>query len=333
MRLIRTCTAILLAMLVAAGGATELRAQEETAPAQKTPKEQKKRQALKPQTVCPIMDGRINKKLYVDADGFRIYACCKGCIAKIKADPAKAVAQLKAKGQAPEVRLALCPKCGQIKGTAKCCAKDAAKCPKCGLAEGSPGCCKDLKPTKGEKDVLLCPKCGQVKGAAACCAKGAAKCPKCGLAKDSPGCCKLPKAIKGTTDEPEQAPKPSAEAAPVFSHPTELAEASEFESFLAQNEFVLVDFYASWCGPCQTLKPTIRQLAETYAGQVRVVKVDVDRFRDLAAKYRIQSIPHVALFQKGKIEKTWTGAYPEKAYTGVLDKLVRGGAAESKPQA
>jgi len=52
----------------------------------------------KPQTTCPVMGGKINKSLYVDADGVRIYVCCKGCIGKVKADPQKYIKQMQAKG-------------------------------------------------------------------------------------------------------------------------------------------------------------------------------------------------------------------------------------------
>ena len=76
---------------------------------------------LKPQTVCPIMGGKIDKQVFVDVAGYRFYACCPSCLAKIKADPAQAVATLKVKGEKPELRLVVCPKCGEIKGTAKCC--------------------------------------------------------------------------------------------------------------------------------------------------------------------------------------------------------------------
>ncbi len=83
----------------------------------------------------------------------------------------------------------ICAKCGQIKGTAMCCAPDAAICPKCGLVKGSPGCCKLPKGTT--QDVLLCAMCGQIKGSVLCCKADAAICPKCGLAKGSPGCCRI----------------------------------------------------------------------------------------------------------------------------------------------
>ena len=97
---------------------------------------------LKPQPTCPIMGGKINKEAFVDVAGYRFYACCPACLPKIKADPAKALATLKERGEKPELHLAICPKCGEIKGTSKCCKVGVAKCSKCGLAEGAPGCCK-----------------------------------------------------------------------------------------------------------------------------------------------------------------------------------------------
>ena len=56
----------------------------------------------KTQTICPIMGGKINKALYADVDGYRIYVCCKGCIAPIKADPKKIIEKMKADGIEPE---------------------------------------------------------------------------------------------------------------------------------------------------------------------------------------------------------------------------------------
>ena len=162
---------------------------------------------LKPQATCPIMGGAIDKKLFVDAAGYRIYVCRDGCKDVVKADPKKAVEALLAKGEKPEVRAVVCPKCGEIKGTAKCCKKDAKKCEKCGLNKGSIGCCKDLEPAKKGEEVLLCAKCGEVKGTADCCKKDAVKCKKCGLAKDSPGCCNRDldriRRFKSWSDEPE----------------------------------------------------------------------------------------------------------------------------------
>lgn len=88
-----------------------------------------------------------------------------------------------------DAKTQLCSKCGQIKGTEKCCLPDAPKCEKCGLAKGAPACCRHLDFTQGP--VTLCNGCGQVKGSDLCCVKDAPKCEKCNLAKGSPGCCKM----------------------------------------------------------------------------------------------------------------------------------------------
>ena len=86
----------------------------------------------------------------------------------------------------------LCAKCGEVKGSAKCCKEGIAKCTKCGLHKGSPGCCriKDIVEKTG-KDVCLCTYCGEVKGSDKCCKAGAMKCTKCGLNMGSPGCCRI----------------------------------------------------------------------------------------------------------------------------------------------
>ena len=87
----------------------------------------------------------------------------------------------------------VCLKCGEVKGTDKCCAADAEKCAKCKLNKGSVGCCRNLPKCPCGDAAKLCAKCGQVKGSNACCKADAPKCGKCELAKGSPGCCKLGK--------------------------------------------------------------------------------------------------------------------------------------------
>ena len=64
---------------------------------------------------------------------------------------------------------------------------------------------------------------------------------------------------------------------------------------------VLVDFFATWCGPCKMLAPVISELAEKYEGKVKVGKVNVDEENELAMKYQISSIPTLVLFKEGKI--------------------------------
>jgi hypothetical protein len=86
--------------------------------------------------------------------------------------------------------IALCVKCGQIKGSELCCKPGQTKCSGCGLTKGSPGCCKI---PKGATSAVLCSHCGQIKGSESCCKPNQATCSKCGLVKGSPGCCKIPK--------------------------------------------------------------------------------------------------------------------------------------------
>jgi putative thioredoxin len=74
---------------------------------------------------------------------------------------------------------------------------------------------------------------------------------------------------------------------------------------------VLVDFWAAWCGPCKALSPILDKLAATYAGRLKVVKVDTEAEPDLAAQFQIRSIPAVMLFKDGRVANQFVGAQPE----------------------
>ena len=74
------------------------------------------------------------------------------------------------------------------------------------------------------------------------------------------------------------------------------------KEFLQQSqEPLLVDFYADWCGPCQTLAPHLDRVVAELAGKVTLFKVNVDKHPQLAQQFAIRSIPHLMLFKKGKI--------------------------------
>ena len=80
---------------------------------------------------------------------------------------------------------------------------------------------------------------------------------------------------------------------------------------------VLLDFWASWCGPCQMLAPVIGEIAEERA-DIKVCKVDVDTERELAMQFRVMSIPTLLVIQNGEVVKRQVGAVPKEQ---VLDML------------
>jgi len=82
---------------------------------------------------------------------------------------------------------------------------------------------------------------------------------------------------------------------------------------------VLVDFYATWCGPCQALKPILEKLAKEYKGRFLLAKIDVDKNTELAEKYNVMSIPAVKLFRNGKVESEFVGMMPESKLKEWLD--------------
>jgi len=85
-----------------------------------------------------------------------------------------------------------------------------------------------------------------------------------------------------------------------------------FEAEVIKSDIpVLVDFWAEWCAPCKMLAPTIAEIAEEYAGKIKVGKVNVDEAGDLAAAYRIVSIPTVLLFEGGEVKNKSIGFVPK----------------------
>lgn len=92
-----------------------------------------------------------------------------------------------------------------------------------------------------------------------------------------------------------------------------------FEAEVLRSEIpVLVDFWATWCGPCRMLAPVIGEIAEEYAGTVKVGKVNVDEEPELAMQFRVDSIPTVMLFKEGRLVNTTVGFRPKEQITAML---------------
>ena len=90
------------------------------------------------------------------------------------------------------------------------------------------------------------------------------------------------------------------------------------------DKLVVVDFYASWCGPCRVLGPTVDEIATSFEGRAEILKVNVDDEPELASRFNVMSIPTLAFFRNGEEVKRVTGAIPKGAFESTLETLVDG---------
>lgn len=75
---------------------------------------------------------------------------------------------------------------------------------------------------------------------------------------------------------------------------------SNFSEIINQEKPVLVDFFATWCGPCQTMSPILKQVKEDLGESVSIIKIDVDKNKTLASKFQVRGVPTFMLFKNGK---------------------------------
>ena len=75
---------------------------------------------------------------------------------------------------------------------------------------------------------------------------------------------------------------------------------TNFDSIINSEKPVLIDFFATWCGPCKTLAPILKQVKDNLAERITILKIDVDKNQQLASKYQVRGVPTVILFQNGK---------------------------------
>lgn len=96
---------------------------------------------------------------------------------------------------------------------------------------------------------------------------------------------------------------------------------AEFSSAVLEAKVpVLVDFFATWCGACRSVEPALDALASRYKGRLKVAKLDVDRNREISARYQVRGTPTLILFDRGQVAEKVVGAAPERQIEALVLK-------------
>ena len=97
---------------------------------------------------------------------------------------------------------------------------------------------------------------------------------------------------------------------------------ANFDELLSSNKVVVADFWATWCGPCKAMGPSIDELAVQYEGQALIGKVDIEENDDLAEKYAIRSVPTIIFFKDGEMVDKQVGAVPKAVLESKIKALL-----------
>ncbi|MBR2369353.1 MAG: thioredoxin [Paludibacteraceae bacterium] len=97
---------------------------------------------------------------------------------------------------------------------------------------------------------------------------------------------------------------------------------ANFDELLSSNKVVVADFWATWCGPCKAMGPSIDELATEYEGKALIGKVDVEENNDLAEKYAIRSVPTIIFFKDGEMVDKQVGAVPKAVLESKIKNLL-----------
>lgn len=96
---------------------------------------------------------------------------------------------------------------------------------------------------------------------------------------------------------------------------------NEFDAVIA-NGVVMVDFFATWCGPCKMLSPVLEEVASEVEGKANIVKVDIDESSELAQRYGIMAVPTMLIFKDGKIMKQLQGFMPKQQLVNEINNTL-----------
>ena len=97
----------------------------------------------------------------------------------------------------------------------------------------------------------------------------------------------------------------------------------KFEDIIKSEKPVLVDFFATWCGPCQMMHPILDELHELVGDKARILKVDIDKNQELAQLYQVRSVPTLMLFKNGKLEWRQSGVQQAATLQQIIDEYAK----------
>lgn len=95
-----------------------------------------------------------------------------------------------------------------------------------------------------------------------------------------------------------------------------------FRDVINSDDLVLVDFYATWCGPCKMMHPVLEQLKQQLGDRIRIIKMDVDRQQAVAQLYQVQSVPTLMLFRSGNQLWRQSGAMPLNQLSQIVQQYL-----------
>ncbi|WP_445457520.1 thioredoxin [Flavobacterium sp. HNIBRBA15423] len=93
---------------------------------------------------------------------------------------------------------------------------------------------------------------------------------------------------------------------------------TKFNTLINENQLVLVDFYADWCGPCKTMSPILQEVKSILKEEIRIIKINVDQYQDLASEFSVRGVPTLILFKQGKMLWRQSGVLSSKDLVSIV---------------